>query len=283
MIPQPVILKNKGKSMISEDIQNRPDYRQIEIQKVGVKNIKYPIIVKDKKNKIQHTIATFNMYVNLPHHFKGTHMSRFIELLNEYRQGIDLNNIHQILAKMKKKLNAASAHVEIEFPYFIEKTAPISKSKSLLEYTCRFIGSTDNNGYTQLTVGIDVPITTLCPCSKAISKRGAHNQRSKVSVHLRFKKFFWIEDVIQLIEKSASAPIYPLLKRRDEKFVTELAYDNPMFVEDVVRTIAEKLAANPNFTWFTVESENMESIHNHNAYAMVEKNGIINQPSGKRE
>ena len=260
--------------MNPKDIQNLPDYRHIEIQKVGVKNIKYPIIVKDKKNKIQHTIATFDMYVNLPHHFKGTHMSRFIEILNEYRQGIDIKNIPKILTKMKKKLNAESAHVKIEFPYFIEKKAPISRAKSLMEYTCRFIGSTDNNQREELIVGIDVPVTTLCPCSKEISERGAHNQRSRVSVHLRFKKFFWIEDVIRLIEESASAQVFSLLKRRDEKFVTEQAYDNPMFVEDVVRTIAEKLTKNPNFTWFSVESENMESIHNHNAYAMVEKNSV---------
>jgi GTP cyclohydrolase I len=260
--------------MFPEDIQNRPDHRHIEIQKVGVKNIKYPIIVKDKKNKTQHTIATFNMYVNLPHHFKGTHMSRFIELLNEYRQGIDIKNVPRILAKIKKKLHAESAHVEIEFPYFIEKAAPVSKAKSLLGYTCRFIGSTDSNGHNKLIVGVEVPVTTLCPCSKEISKKGAHNQRSKVSVHLCFKKFFWIEDIIRLVEESVSSPVYSLLKRRDEQFVTEQAYENPMFVEDVVRTIAEKLSSNANFTWFSVESENMESIHNHNAYAMVEKSSV---------
>ncbi|MBW1679161.1 MAG: GTP cyclohydrolase I FolE2 [Deltaproteobacteria bacterium] len=262
--------------MSPKDIQNLPDHRKIEIQKVGVKNIKYPITVKDKTNQIQHTVATFNMYVNLPHHFKGTHMSRFIEVLNEYRQGIDIKNITKILSKMKKKLNAESAHVEIEFPYFIEKRAPISNEKSLMEYTCRFIGSTNNDQKEKLIVGIDIPVTTLCPCSKEISDRGAHNQRSKVSVHLCFKRFFWIEDVIQLIEESASSQVYSLLKRSDEKFVTEQAYENPMFVEDVVRNIAEKLAVIPNFTWFSVESENMESIHNHNAYAMVERNGIQN-------
>jgi GTP cyclohydrolase I len=175
---------------------------------------------------------------------------------------------------MKKKLHAESAQMEIEFPYFIEKSAPISKSKSLLEYTCRFIGSTDNTARNKLVVGVEVPVTTLCPCSKEISEKGAHNQRSIVSVHLCFKKFFWIEDIITMVEESVSSPVYSLLKRRDEKFVTEQAYENPMFVEDVVRTIAEKLAANTNFTWFSVESENMESIHNHNAYAMVEKNGV---------
>jgi GTP cyclohydrolase IB len=256
--------------MVPKDIQNMPDHRRIEIQKVGVKNIKYPITVKDKKNTVQHTVATFNMYVNLPHHFKGTHMSRFIEVLNEYQQGIHIDAIPRILAKMRSKLNAESAHVEIEFPYFIEKRAPISGAKSLMEYTCRFIGSTNSGQRGRLIVGIDVPVTTLCPCSKEISEKGAHNQRSKVSVHLGCKKFFWIEDVIALIEESASSQVYSLLKRRDEKFVTERAYENPMFVEDVVRSIAERLAALPNFTWFSVESENFESIHNHSAYAMVE-------------
>ena len=213
------------------------------------------------------------MFVNLPHQFKGTHMSRFIEILNEYRQGIDIRNIPEILGKIKSTLDAESAHVEIEFPYFIEKDAPVSGAKGLMEYTCRFIGSTNSKEKERLTVGIDVPVTTLCPCSKAISESGAHNQRSMVTVHLRFAKFFWIEDVIRLIEESASSPVYSLLKREDEKFVTEQAFENPMFVEDVVRNVAEKLAVEDNFTWFSVESENMESIHNHNAYARVEKNG----------
>ncbi|HNU71914.1 MAG TPA: GTP cyclohydrolase FolE2 [Thermodesulfobacteriota bacterium] len=256
-----------------EDIQNQPDYREIEIRKVGVKNIKYPITVRDKAHGFQHTIATVNMYVNLPHQFKGTHMSRFVEILNQYRLGIDLKNLPEILREMKTTLNAESAHVEIEFPYFIEKEAPVSGARGLMEYTCRFIGSADGEAKDRLIVGIDVPVTTLCPCSKAISESGAHNQRSRVSVHLRFKKFFWIEDVISLVEASASSPVYSLLKREDEKYVTEQAYENPRFVEDVVRGVAEKLAADQNFTWFSVESENMESIHNHNAYAMVEKNG----------
>lgn len=269
--------------MVGKDIQSMPDHRRIEIQKVGVKNIKYPIIVKDKKHTIQHTVATFNMYVNLPHHFKGTHMSRFIEVLNEYRHGIHIDNIPRLLAKVRSTLNAESAHVEIEFPYFIEKRAPISGAKSLMEYTCRFIGSTDGSQRGRLIVGIDVPVTTLCPCSKEISDKGAHNQRSKVSVHLGFKKFFWIEDVIALIEQSASSQVYSLLKRRDEKFVTERAYDNPMFVEDVVRTIAKKLAALQNFTWFSVESENFESIHNHSAYAMVEMKGGVHSQAAERE
>jgi len=252
------------------DIQNQRDFRNIEVNKVGVKNIKYPIIVLDKKNKSQHTIAKINMYVNLPHHFKGTHMSRFIEILNKHRNGISLKNITEVLLKMKEKLHAKSAHLEIEFPYFIEKIAPISKSKSLTEYLCKYWCS--HNNEPDLCVGIEVPVTTLCPCSKEISLRGAHNQRSKVLVSLRFKKFFWIEDIIHLIENSASSQVYSLLKRQDEKYITEAAYDNPMFVEDVVRNIAKKLQKDPNITWFCVESENLESIHDHNAYAMVEIN-----------
>lgn len=252
------------------DIHQQNDHRNIEIDKVGVKGIKYPITVLDKQNKTQHTIATINMYVNLPHHFKGTHMSRFVEVLNENRQGVNISNLTVILQKMKEKLDAKSAHLEVEFPYFIEKEAPISRERSLMEYTCKFWGTYDIKE--DLCVGIEVPIATLCPCSKEISRFGAHNQRGRISVRLRFKKFFWIEDIIKLAEESSSAEVYALLKREDEKFITEKSYQNPMFVEDVVRTLAEKLNSHPNITWFCVEVENYESIHNHNAYALIEQN-----------
>ncbi|MFH1626024.1 MAG: GTP cyclohydrolase FolE2 [Pseudomonadota bacterium] len=251
------------------DIQSQPDHRNIEIDKVGVKNIKYPIIVLDRKNESQHTVATINMYVNLPHHFKGTHMSRFVEILNEYRGNINLKTLFTIIEEMKEKLHAKSAHLEIEFPYFIEKEAPISKAKSLMEYTCRF--SARHDGEKDLFIEVNVPITTVCPCSKEVSQGGAHNQRGRASVKLRFKKFVWIEDIVRCVEESASSEVYSLLKRSDEKFVTEQAYSNPMFVEDVVRNVAEKLDADPNITWFSVEAENFESIHNHSAYAFVEK------------
>jgi GTP cyclohydrolase I len=251
------------------DIQKQKDHRNIEINKVGVKSIRYPITVLDKKNGTQHTIGTINMYVNLPHHFKGTHMSRFIEILNRYRQGINIKNISHIINEMKESLDAVSAHMEIEFPYFIEKEAPVTKAKSLMEYTCKFWGS--HNNKLDLVVGVEVPVTTLCPCSKEISKKGAHNQRSIVTVKIRFKKIFWIEDLIKIVEKSASSEVYSILKRPDEKYVTEKAYNNPMFVEDVVRNVADKLQKDPNIIWFSVESENIESIHNHNAYAFVEK------------
>lgn len=251
------------------DVQNRRDYRNIHINKVGVKSIKYPITVLDKKNETQHTIATINMYVDLPYHFKGTHMSRFIEILNRYRQGINVKNLFTILDEMKEKLNAKSAHIEMEFPYFIEKTAPVSKAKSLMEYTCKLWGSL--NDETDICLGVEVPVTTLCPCSKEMSKKGAHNQRGIVSIKVRFDKLLWIEDVVQIAENSASCDVYSLLKRPDEKYVTEKAYNNPMFVEDIVRNVAKALKKNTNITWFTVEAENIESIHNHSAYAMVEK------------
>ncbi|HRT27547.1 MAG TPA: GTP cyclohydrolase FolE2 [Syntrophales bacterium] len=252
------------------DVQSLTDHRNINIKKVGVKGVKYPIIVLDRANGFQHVNATVNMYVNLPHHFKGTHMSRFVEVLNEYRGQINIKTFRTILEKIKEKLNAESAHMEIEFPYFIEKTAPSSGAKSLMEYICRFAG--ENNGQkTDFMVGVTVPVTTVCPCSKEISSLGAHNQRSIVKVNLRFRKFFWIEDVIKLVEDSASGEVYSLLKRADEKYVTEKAYRNPMFAEDVVRSVAEKLNRMDNFPWYSVEAENLESIHNHSAYAYVEK------------
>ena len=252
------------------DIQNQRDNRNIDIQKVGVKGIKYPIIVLDRIDGKQPVNASINMYVNLPRHFKGTHMSRFIEILNEFRGQINIRTYQTILEKMREKLHAESAQMEIEFLYFIEKQAPVSKARSLMEYTCLFSGEC-NRTKTDFLVGVVVPVTTVCPCSKEISTMGAHNQRSLVTVKVRFRKFFWIEDLIRLVEQSASGEVYSLLKRVDEKQVTEKAYDNPMFVEDVVRNVSERLNGEPNFTWYSVEAENFESIHNHSAYAYVEK------------
>lgn len=252
------------------DVQNLKDHRKIDIKKVGVKGIKYPVIVMDRASGVQHVHATINMYVSLPHHFKGTHMSRFVEILNEYRGQINIKTFRKILEEMRKKLAAKSAHMEIEFPYFIEKKAPVSGAKSLMDYLCRFSGESDGEK-TDFLVGVSVPVTTVCPCSKELSLMGAHNQRSIVRAHLRFRKFFWIEDVITLIEGSASSEVFSLLKRADEKYVTEKAYENPVFVEDVVRSVAQKLNRDNNFTWYSVEAENMESIHNHSAYAYVEK------------
>jgi GTP cyclohydrolase I len=252
-----------------EDIQNHKDDRNIDIDQVGVKGIRYPITVLDKNMGEQQTVAEINMYVNLPRYYKGTHMSRFVEILNEHSRRISLQNFSEILDEMKERLNAESAHMEITFPYFINKTAPISGSEGLMEYKCTFKGSL-NKGSDVVTM-IRVPISTLCPCSKEISDFGAHNQRGEVRLQVRFKRFIWIEDLIRLVEESASSDVYSVLKREDEKYVTERAYNNPKFVEDIVRDIAQKLNGDSNITWFSVESENFESIHNHSAYAYVEK------------
>jgi GTP cyclohydrolase I len=266
-------LSNIGATEVIADVQKRPSPRTIDIDKVGVKNISYPIVVLDKFNGTQHTVARINMYVNLPHRHKGTHMSRFIEILSECRRDISIKNIATILEETRRRLHAQSAHIEMSFPYFIDKPAPVSRARGLMEYICTFKGSLNSDGQIDLVVGITVPITTLCPCSKEISTVGAHNQRGEVRIQVRFKRFFWIEDLIRLVEESASCEVYALLKRQDEKFVTEKAYSNPMFVEDVVREIAHKLQQDQNFFWFAVESENFESIHNHSAYAYIESKG----------
>jgi GTP cyclohydrolase I len=252
-----------------QDIQNNKDFRNIDIDQVGVKGIRYPITVRDKDQGSQQTVAEINMYVNLPRYYKGTHMSRFVEILNEHSRRISLQNFTEILEEMKERLNAESAHMEISFPYFINKAAPVSGSQGLMKYQCTFKGSLNKGS--DLVIIIHVPISTLCPCSKEISDFGAHNQRGEVRLQARFKKFVWIEDLIRLVEESASSDVFSVLKREDEKYVTEKAYQNPKFVEDIVRDIAVKLNDDPNITWFSVESENFESIHNHNAYAYIEK------------
>jgi GTP cyclohydrolase I len=255
------------------DIQNQKDDRNIDIDKVGIKDIRYPITVLDKEIKTQQTVAMINMYVNLPRDYKGTHMSRLIEILNEHDRMISIQNFSEILSTMKKRLNAESAHIEISFPYFIMKSSPVTQSQGLMEYQCAFKGSL-NKGK-DLVVMINVPITTLCPCSKEISDFGAHNQRGEVILQVRFKKFVWLEDLIKLVEECASSEVYSVLKREDEKYVTEKAYQNPKFVEDIVRDIAKKLEYDTNITWFAVESENFESIHNHNAYAYIERDKTV--------
>lgn len=252
------------------DIQSLRDERNIDIQKVGVKGLKYPITVLDRAHGTQTVVATINMYVSLLHRFKGTHMSRFVEVLNEIREQVNLRTFQGILEKIRSTLHAESAHIEIDFPYFIEKTAPRSRARSLMDYRCQFLGTSSSQGM-DFVVAMVVPVLTVCPCSKEISLFGAHNQRSIVTVRVRFRRFFWIEDVISLIEESASGGVYALLKRVDEKYVTEKGYENPMFVEDVVRNVADRLGRDPNFSWYSVEAENFESIHNHSAYAYVEK------------
>lgn len=250
------------------DVQNSEDKRHIAIDKVGIKDIRHPVRVKDRSDGEQHTIANFNMYVNLPHNFKGTHMSRFVEILNNHEKEISVESFKEILAEMAERLEAKSGHIEMNFPYFINKTAPVSRVQSLLDYDVTLIGEI-HDGQADLDIKVVVPVTSLCPCSKKISERGAHNQRSHVTVQVRTQGFVWIEEIIELVEQEASCELFGLLKRPDEKFVTERAYDNPKFVEDMVRDVAGRLNADDRFASYTVESENFESIHNHSAYALI--------------
>ena len=252
-----------------EDVQNIEDKRQIAIDKVGIKDIQHPVKVSDRSSGEQNTIAKFNMYVNLPHQFKGTHMSRFVEILNQHEEReITVKSFRLMLAEMIERLQAESGYVEMEFPYFVNKEAPISKVKSLMDYQVSFIGEITNES-TDVMVKVVVPVTSLCPCSKNISDYGAHNQRSHVTVTVRADSFIWIEDIIDMVEEEASCEIFGLLKRPDEKYVTEKAYDNPKFVEDIVRDIAARLSEDERINAYTVESENFESIHNHSAYALI--------------
>ena len=257
-----------------KDVQKQRPENPLYIEKVGVKGVSYPIVVSDKKKGTQHTVASINLYVDLPREFKGTHMSRFIEVLNEHKEEIHIKNFEHILNDIKRSLEAESAHLEVEFPYFIEKTAPVTGSVGLMEYRCSLMGMVGQRR--EFKVGVKVPIQTLCPCSREISDFGAHNQRGIVTAVVRYEKFFWMEDLIELIEQCGSSPVYPVLKRPDEKFVTESAYHNPKFVEDVVRQAASLLSRRSEFSWFSVEAENIESIHNHSAYAYIESG----QPHG---
>lgn len=253
------------------DIQNQPDYRKIPIDKVGIKGLKYPIKVLDKTSGLQSTIAEISMYVGLPHQCKGTHMSRFVEILHLFRTQVSLESLTNILEDMKKILGAEFSHIEIKFPYFIEKKSPQAGVKGLMDYTCSIIGSSNGKKNTDIVLEVAVPITSVCPCSKEISEYGAHNQRGEVLICTRFEKFIWIEDIVDLVETSASCDIFSVLKREDEKYVTEKAYNNPKFVEDIARDVAKELMADENITWFSVSAENFESIHNHSAYAYIEK------------
>jgi GTP cyclohydrolase I len=255
--------------MSMRDVQNEPDFRNIPIHKVGIKNLRYPVTIRDRRDGFQHTVATINMFVDLPHDYKGTHMSRFVEMLHVLKPEVSLKKFAMILESMKKYLRAASAHLEMSFPYFIEKKAPISMATGLMDYCCSIVGSSDASGKVDLMSEVVVPISSVCPCSKEISDFGAHNQRGEVRLSLRFKKFIWLEDMIELVEASASSEVYSVLKRVDEKCVTERAYANPKFVEDIVRDVAKRLMTDENIIWFSVSAENFESIHNHSAYAHV--------------
>jgi len=251
-----------------EDVQSRVDTRRIPINRVGIKDIRHPVRVKDRSRGEQHTVASFNMYVNLPHNFKGTHMSRFVEILHHERE-ISVDSFRAMLLEMAERLDADAGHIEMSFPYFVTKRAPVSGVESLMDYQASLIGEV-RNGEACMWLKVVVPVTSLCPCSKKISERGAHNQRSHVTIKARLRSHMWIEELIDLAESEASCELYGILKRPDEKYVTERAYDNPKFVEDMVRDVAVRLNREERIAAYVVESENFESIHNHSAYALIE-------------
>src|SRR3990170_8159780 len=252
------------------DVQSAPDSRKLAIDQVGVKAIRHPMRIQERSGEAQHTIATFSMYVGLPHHFKGTHMSRFVEILSAHEREITVDSFQVMVQEMVAKLEAEEGVVEMTFPYFIEKSAPVSGVKSLMDYEVSFV-SQILDGKQCFAMKVLVPVTSLCPCSKRISDYGAHNQRSHVTVTAHTGEFVWIEELVDLVEKQASSELYGLLQRPDEKHVTERAYDNPKFVEDMVRDVAALLNLDERITRFVVESENFESIHNHSAYALIER------------
>jgi GTP cyclohydrolase IB len=252
-----------------EDVQGRADTRRLRINRVGIKDISHPVRVKDRATGEQHTIATFNMYVSLPHNFKGTHMSRFVEILHTERE-ISVESFRAMLETMTERLEADAGHIEMSFPFFVMKRAPVSGVESLMDYHASLIGER-RGGETQMWVKVIVPVTSLCPCSKGISDYGAHNQRSHVTITARLRQHIWIEELIEIAESEASCELYGILKRPDEKHVTERAYDNPKFVEDMVRDVATRLNADQRIGAYVVESENFESIHNHSAYALIER------------
>ena len=254
------------------DMQSSADHRGIDIQKVGIRRLRYPVVLNTRDDGgTQHTVADVNMYVSLSRSFKGTHMSRFVEVLNEHRDELDIHDLGVLLKHMKERLEAEDAYVELHFPYFRQKLAPVTDSPGLVHYDCCVTGAIHPDDNIKITYGAIVPVTTLCPCSKEISAYGAHNQRSLVTVHWRASESIWLEEVIDLVESLGSAQIYSVLKRPDEKFVTEQAYDHPKFVEDVVRDVTKRLREDGRMVWFRVESENFESIHTHNAYALIEE------------
>jgi GTP cyclohydrolase IB len=253
------------------DIQNLPDARRIPIDRVGVKGLRYPLEIADHGGRVQQTIATLALAVDLPAHLKGTHMSRFVEALHATGGKLDVHSCFELPRQLLKRLDASQAHVRYDFPFFREKTAPVSGSRGLLDYEIRFEVDVSQDGRSAFTLTVLVPVATLCPCSKAISERGAHNQRGCVTFAVRSSRPIWIEDLIAMVERSASCELYSVLKRPDEKAVTERAYDNPVFVEDLVRNLAGLADDHEAIRWYRIEAENFESIHNHSAYAVIER------------
>jgi len=257
----------------SIDVHTLETKEGLDLDRVGVRGIRYPISVLDKDAGAQQTVGKVDMFVNLPRRFKGAHMSRFLEVLNVHKGEIGIRALPAMLRAIQDRLCAESAHIEIEFPYFIEKLAPVTRSPGMMSYTCRILGRADEKGV-DIGLEVQVPIMTLCPCSKELSERGPHNQRGTVTARVRFEKLVWIEDLVHTIEACASSDLYTLLKRADEKFVADAAYENPQFVEDVARGVGVALLQDENITWFRVEVETLESIHSHNAYASIERGEV---------
>lgn len=264
------IMSPQTASLSLADVQSIADFRNIPINQVGIKSLRHPIRIQQKNGEVQHTVAHFNMTVHLPSHFKGTHMSRFVEILHEENRNMTVFTFREILGTMLKKLKAKAGQLEMSFPFFVNKQAPVSQVSSLMDYPVQWLGKAEGHSL-QVRMKFTIPVTTVCPCSKQISQYGAHNQRAHVTLLVEMGGTVWMEDLIELVEKQASSELYGLLKRPDEKYVTERAYDNPKFVEDLVRDIALQLDRNDRIRAYRVESENFESIHNHSAYAMVER------------
>ncbi|MGE3107806.1 MAG: GTP cyclohydrolase FolE2 [Phycisphaerales bacterium] len=263
----PVTAPHAGARRPMPDVQGSRDTRQVPIDKVGVKNVTYPMCLRTPEGGEQTTVATINMYVSLPHYQKGTHMSRFLEVLNEYSRALTPECIPKVARAIRERLDAANAHFEATFTYFITKLAPVTKMPGMMDYRVAFecsAGEVDD-----FVMKVLAPATSLCPCSKEISKYGAHNQRCHIEAAVRFKGNLWIEELAKMIEQAASTQVYAVLKRPDEKYVTEAAYENPKFVEDIIRDLALTLDAEDRITWYAINSENFESIHNHNAYAQI--------------
>ncbi|NVB38767.1 GTP cyclohydrolase I FolE2 [Pseudenhygromyxa sp. WMMC2535] len=262
-----------------QDVQALPDDRELALDQVGVSGLRHPIVVLDRAAEKQRTVADISMSVSLPREQKGTHMSRFVEALAEHHGEVTMRTLPKILRDLRERLDADSAHIEVRFPYFLERAAPVSGARALMDYECAFIGELEGER-DDFVLRVRVPVTSLCPCSKAISDYGAHNQRGYVSISVRTGSdsrgepaLVWIEELVELAERCASAPVYPLLKRPDERHVTMQAYDNPVFVEDMVRNAARVLRDDPRVVWFEVHAENHESIHNHSAFARVSWGG----------
>ena len=274
-------ITESGSAVVDDivDVQGSADTRRIPINKVGIKDIFHPVRIKDRTGSEQHTVARFNMYVNLPHDFKGTHMSRFVEILNNHEREISVKSFRDMMAELTDRLDADSGHIEMSFPYFVNKTAPVSRVSSLLDYEASLIGER-KDGKNNIWVKVVVPVTSLCPCSKRISDYGAHNQRSHITIKAKVASFMWIEELIDIAEREASCELFGILKRPDEKWVTERAYDNPKFVEDIVRDVAVALNAEERVRAYVVESENFESIHNHSAYALIEQDKDADERNG---